>query len=93
MEQSLSSEEILRVVQAAMKELFELDAGRVQPAARLVDDLGLDSIEALDLLARMEESTGQRLDGSSLRKIRTVQDLVAAIRVVVQGAGRDGAPA
>lgn len=95
MEQSFSSDDILRAIQVAMKELFDLDAARVQPAARLMDNLGLDSVEALDLLTKMEESTGQRFDGRSLRKLRTVEDLVAAIRVVIvaKGAARDGAPA
>jgi acyl carrier protein len=94
MEHSPSSDDILRSVQAAMKELFDLDAARVQPGARLVEDLGLDSVDALDLVARMEEVTGQGFDEVSLRKLRTVQDVIAAVQVVVVGAPRvDHVPA
>ncbi len=90
MPQSLSSDEILRTIQVAMKELFDLDATRVQPSARLIEDLALDSVDALDLVARMEEATGQELDKISLRKLRTIQDVIAAIQVVAQGVARKG---
>jgi acyl carrier protein len=94
MEQSVSSDDILRSIQTAMKELFDLDAARVQPGARLVEDLGLDSVDALDLVAKMEESTGQGFDDISLRKLRTVQDVIAAIHVVAARSRRvDQVPA
>jgi acyl carrier protein len=88
MQQGLSSDDILRTIQAAMKELFDLDAARVQPSARLIEDLALDSVELLDLVARMEDATGQELEEVSLRKLRTIQDVIAAIQAVVEGAGR-----
>lgn len=94
MQPGLSSDEILEILQAAMVELFDLDATRVQPSARLIEDLGLDSVDALDLVAKMEEVTGQELAKVSLRKIRTIQDVVAAIQVVVKGGARaDRVPA
>lgn len=94
MQDSASSDDILRAIQAAMKELFDLDGARVQPQARLVEDLALDSVDALDLVAKMEEVTGQALDEISLRKLRTIQDVIAAIQAVGGSvAGADRVPA
>jgi acyl carrier protein len=94
MEPSPASDDVLSAIQGVMKELFDLEPGRVQPAARLKDDLGLDSVDALDLVARMEELTGQALDEVGLRKIRTVADVMAAVQAVMKGVGRvDRVPA
>jgi acyl carrier protein len=89
MEPGITSDDILRAIQAAMKELFDLDAARVTPSARLVEDLALDSVDALDLVAKMEEATGQAFTKTSLRKLRTVGDVIAAIQVLASGSARD----
>lgn len=81
-----SSDEILRSIQEAMKTLFDLDPARVHPEARLVEDLDLDSIDAIDLAAKIEEATGRRFDEASLRQLRTIQDVVTAIQAAVAAA-------
>ncbi len=74
-----SKEQVLQEVQGMMSELFELDVTRVVPQARLVDDLELDSLDAIDLAVRVEELTGLAFDEARIRKLRTVADLVTAI--------------
>lgn len=83
MQYGASSDEILRAIQEAMKSLFDLDAAQVQPGARLIEDLDLDSIDAIDLAAKVEEATGRAFDEASLRQLRTVQDVITAIHAVV----------
>ena len=78
-----SSDEILRNIQEAMKTLFDLDPAQVHPEARLVEDLDLDSIDAIDLAAKIEEATGRAFDEASLRQLRTIQDVITAIQAVV----------
>ena len=48
-----SKAEILRQIQAMMKELFELEADRVQPEARLIEDLELDSLD--DIIVAIQQ--------------------------------------
>jgi acyl carrier protein len=74
-----SKTEILREIQVMMKELFELDSERIQPEARLVEDLELDSLDALDLAVKVEETIGLAFDEAKLRQLRTVQDVIVAI--------------
>jgi len=48
-----SKAEILLEIQRMMKELFELDTDKVQPEARLIEDLELDSLDAIDLAVKV----------------------------------------
>jgi len=82
-----SKAEILRKIQLMMKELFELDAARVQPEARLIEDLELDSLDAIDLAVKVEETTGFAFDEAKLRQLRTIDDVIVAIEALVGGAG------
>jgi acyl carrier protein len=76
-----SREEILVQVQTTMAELFELEREKITLDAKLVDELGLDSIDAIDLAARFEEMTGHRLREEGLLNLRTVRDVVDYLEV------------
>ena len=82
-----SHAEILREIQSMMKELFQLDAARVQPEARLVEDLELDSLDAIDLAVKVEETTGLAFDETLIRQLMTVQDVVVAVSKIVGAQG------
>jgi acyl carrier protein len=82
-----SKAEILHEIQQWMKELFELPTERVQPEARLIEDLELDSLDAFDLAVKVEETTGLAFDESKIRELRTVEDVIVAIQAVVSEKG------
>ncbi|HVH42577.1 MAG TPA: acyl carrier protein [Labilithrix sp.] len=73
---TVSRDEILEHVRRAMEDLFEIDAARVQLDTKVVEDLDLDSIDAIELAVRMETLTGQRLNPESFREMRTISDVV-----------------
>ncbi len=75
----MTRDEILIELGKQMEGLFEIDPARLRLEARLAEDLGLDSIDAIDLAVKMQELTGRRVDEASLRKIRTVGDVVEVI--------------
>ncbi|TMQ06435.1 MAG: acyl carrier protein [Deltaproteobacteria bacterium] len=83
----MSRAEILGRIQLMMKELFELDSVRVQPDARLVEDLELDSLDAIDLAVKVEETTGLAFDEARIRELRTVDDVIVAIEGIVSAQG------
>jgi acyl carrier protein len=74
-----TSEQILQMVRSALVELFQLDPARVTLETRLADDLGIDSIDAVDLLYRVERATGRKIGAEDFRGVRTVGDLVNAL--------------
>ncbi len=78
-----SRAEILEQIQAMMNELFKLDAARVQPSARLIDDLELDSLDAIDLAVKVEETTGMVFDEAKIRELRTIEDVIVAIEAIL----------
>lgn len=71
------SEEALRLkVVEVLAEEFELDPDEMGPEATLYDDLGLDSLDAVDMVVVLEKTFGMKLaDEDALRAIRTMDDL------------------
>lgn len=80
-------EEILEHVRRAMVELFEIDPEEIQLDTRVVEDLDLDSIDAIDMFVELHEVTGRRIDVQVARKIRTVQDIVNLVESELASAG------
>lgn len=85
-------EEVYERIRQSFKELFELDESRITPETKLVDDLGLDSIDALDLAAHLEELTPHRIPDERLKEMRTVQDVVDLAFELVNKGSPDGSP-
>jgi acyl carrier protein len=54
-------------------------SGRLVPETELVADLGLDSIQQLDLIVELENHFGIALDLEGEEEIRTVGELLAHI--------------
>lgn len=74
------TQQVLAEVTAALVELFEVDASRVTPEARLYEDLEIDSIDAIDLIDRLRQVTGKKIPAERFRSVRTIGDLVEAVQ-------------
>ncbi|HVP31505.1 MAG TPA: acyl carrier protein [Myxococcota bacterium] len=72
--------EVLALLRDVFQTEFEIDAEAVVPAARLREDLDLDSIDAVALAARLERETGAVLKEERLRQVRSVQDVIVLVR-------------
>lgn len=73
----ISDEELRRKAVEVLAEEFELDVADMTPEATLYDDLGLDSLDAVDMVVVLEKTFGMRLtDEDALRAIRTIEDLL-----------------
>ncbi|HVN91728.1 MAG TPA: acyl carrier protein [Candidatus Binataceae bacterium] len=79
----ISRTEIEAVLSRYLQELFELPADKIVKSARLGDDLGLDSIDAVDLVVKLREYTGRKISPSEFKSVRTINDLVERIYVQV----------
>jgi acyl carrier protein len=56
---------------------FGVNPSRVNLSASLVDDLGLDSLEILELAIEVEEVGGVAIHSAAVAEIRTIADLFA----------------
>src|SRR6202163_4800589 len=73
-------ERLLDVVRGLVSELGRQSAlASVGPAAHLDRELGLGSLERVELLLRLEKTFGTRLDDRSLAEADTVADLISAL--------------
>ena len=76
----ISDEQVRQRVIAVLAEEFELDPARLTPDATLYDDLGLDSLDAVDMVVVLEKAFGVKLrDEEAVRAVRTMQDLFGLI--------------
>ncbi|MCL2524624.1 MAG: acyl carrier protein [Betaproteobacteria bacterium] len=80
----MSKEEILVWIRDVLHEHFEIPAARVTPEAHLYQDLDIDSIDAVDLLIRLKQLTGQAISPEVFRQVRTVGDVVDAVHAHLQ---------
>jgi len=71
-------EELFARVKGILAEMFELDPATITHEARLYEDLDIDSIDAVDLVVRLRELTGVRIESEDFKAVRTVDDVVDA---------------
>ena len=76
----MQSQDVILELRDALIELFELEAERITPSANLYIDLEIDSIDAIDLIDHIKRKTGHRLVAEDFRSVRTVQDVIDAVR-------------
>ncbi|HWB79229.1 MAG TPA: acyl carrier protein [Nannocystaceae bacterium] len=75
----MTHEQIYNDVRAMMAETFELEPERITLSARLYEDLDLDSIDALDMVVKLQELIHRRVEEKELRSLRTVSDVVEMV--------------
>ncbi len=78
-----SQEELLDVLREYLNELFEVPPESVTLEARLSEDLDLDSIDAVDLVVKLQELTGNRIKPDEFKSVRTVGDVIERIHGVL----------
>ncbi|HOA17829.1 MAG TPA: acyl carrier protein [Fervidobacterium sp.] len=61
-------------------EQLGIDVGEVSLEKNLMDDLGADSLDMVDLVMAFEDQFGVKISDQDLSKIKTVKDVVEAIK-------------
>ena len=75
----VSKTDIAAVLSKYLQDLFDLPAEKITLSARLSDDLDLDSIDAVDLVVKLQEYTGRKISPSEFKSVRTIGDVVDKI--------------
>ena len=71
-------------VKALIADIIEIDPSQIDPDAHLVEDLGMDSMMALEILATMEKRYKIKLPENELPKITTVSRAIEIARKYVK---------
>lgn len=70
---SMTAEET-RIIDIIANQLG-VDKDMVTPGANIVDDLGADSLDVVELVMALEEAFDREIPDEDAEKIRTVQDI------------------
>ena len=71
-------------VRDVIVETVGCEAAAVTPEARLKEDLGAESLAAMELIMALEEKLDIEIDDAELDQFKTVNDLVSYLETKVQ---------
>ena len=79
----MTDAEIEQKIKDILVEEFECDPARLKSDTNLFTELDLDSIDAVDLVVRLQQEIQKKVDPEDFRQIRTLGDVVAAVSKLV----------
>lgn len=80
----LSQDEIYARLTGYLEDMFEVPPEKISRDARLFDDLDLDSIDAVDLVVKLQELTGRKFKPEEFKSVRTVGDVLDRVHALLQ---------
>jgi acyl carrier protein len=63
--------------------MFEIPEDKITRDARLYEDLDLDSIDAVDLMVKLQEITQRKLKPEEFKTVRTVGDVLDRVNAIL----------
>lgn len=77
----MTEQEIVTIINDALVEEFELDADEMQPELSIYDDLGLDSLDTVDMVIVLEGAFKFKIrEEAEIKEIRTLGDIHAFVQ-------------
>lgn len=72
----MTEQEMITIINDALVEEFELDADEMQPELSIYDDLGLDSLDTVDMVIVLEGAFKFKIrEEAEIKEIRTLGDI------------------
>ncbi len=81
-----NKDEILSMLTELLVDEFEIPAEDISLDAELYGELDLDSIDAVDLVVKLRELTGKKIDPEAFKQVRTIADIVDALTELTSAA-------
>lgn len=75
----MNRDEIFAALSRYLQEIFEVPESDISLESRLLEDLDLDSIDAVDLMVKLQELTGRKIPPEEFKSVRTVGDIVERV--------------
>jgi acyl carrier protein len=72
----MTDQKIVELINSSLAEEFEFDLAEMTPETTLFEDMGLDSLDVVDLVIVLESAFGIKIrEEEAIRKIRTLGDI------------------
>ena len=79
--------ELARIVAETLVDQLGISLTEIRPESRIVEDLGADSLEAVELAIRLEERFEIEIDDQVAARLVTVQDVIEYLSVTLKVKG------
>lgn len=71
----MEQEEVITQVNKILHQQFEIPEEKLKPELTLFDELGLDSLDAVDMIVYLEENLKLNVDTEKFKNVRKLQDV------------------
>ncbi len=72
----MTEQEVIELIDSSLAEEFELERADMVPEANLYEDLGLDSLDTVDMVIVLESAFNFKIrEEEAVREIRTLGDI------------------
>lgn len=75
---------MLEKIQEMLADALNLSVDKVTPDAKIVDDLGADSLDVVELLSRLEDEYGVTIPDEEVENLVTVADVAKTLENLVK---------
>lgn len=80
----MTRENIVKTINGLLIDEFEIEESVISPNAHLKNDLGLESLDFVDIAVIVQKEFGLTLKGEEMTSIRTLQNLYDYIENCIQ---------
>jgi acyl carrier protein len=71
----MDREDIIKKINSLLLQEFEIEEKEISPEARLKDDLGLESLDIVDIAVFVKKEFGITLKGQEVTSLKTMENL------------------
>jgi len=75
----MTKAEIIKIINAFLSDEFEIEEDLIHPNATFKDELGLESLDFVDIVVIIEKEFGFKVKGEEIVHIRKLSDLYGYI--------------
>ena len=75
---------MLEKVQELLADALNLPLSQILPESKIIDDLGADSLDVVELLSRLEDEYGIVIPDEDVESLATVGDVAAEIEKLMK---------
>lgn len=79
----MQRQDIINIVNKTLMDNFELKSEVLVPDATIIDDLKLDSLDAVDMLVHLEDQLGKKCDVEKFKEVRNLNDIYNLVEETV----------
>lgn len=75
----MDNDQLYEKIKGILVDQFEVDASEISLEANLYEELGIDSIDAVDLMVQLKELTGKKIPPEQFKEVRTIGDVLKTL--------------